>query len=107
VSIFALQLDVKRLELLHEAVPEARRIGVLADHDPAPSSRSLDAAARDLGIEIVPFAARSKDEIVQAIDAMKARSVDAVNVLASPILWDFRSLILERLRVSRLRAIWQ
>jgi putative tryptophan/tyrosine transport system substrate-binding protein len=107
VSIFALQLDVKRLELLHEAVPGARRFGLLADHDPAPSSRSLDAAARDLGIEIVPFAARSKEEIVQAIDAMKEKSVDAVNVSASPILWDFRSLILERLRVFRLPAIWQ
>src|SRR5258705_13072263 len=28
VAIFAFQLDVKRLELLHEALPEARRIGI-------------------------------------------------------------------------------
>jgi putative ABC transport system substrate-binding protein len=82
-------------------------VGILADRNPTPSLLALNGAARDLGIEIVPFAARSKEEIIQAIDAMKARSVDAVNVLASPILWNFRSLILERLRVSRLPAIWQ
>ena len=86
VSIFALQLDVKRLQLLHEAVPQARQIAVLADRDPAPSFPSLDAAARGLGIEAVPLGGRSQEEIVQAIDAMKAKSVDAVNVLASPIL---------------------
>jgi putative tryptophan/tyrosine transport system substrate-binding protein len=107
VAIFAFQLNVKRLEILHEALPEARRVGILADRNPIPSLLALNGAARDLGIEIVPFAARSKEEIIQAIDAMKARSVDAVNVLASPILWNFRSLILERLRVSRLPAIWQ
>jgi len=31
VGIFATQLDAKRLEVLHEVVPTARRIGVLAD----------------------------------------------------------------------------
>jgi putative tryptophan/tyrosine transport system substrate-binding protein len=107
VAIFAFQLNVKRLEILHEALPEARRVGILADHNPIPSLLALDGAAHDLGIDIVPLAAPSKEEIVQAIDAMKARSVDAVNVLASPILWNFRSLILERLRVSRLPPIWQ
>jgi putative tryptophan/tyrosine transport system substrate-binding protein len=107
VAIFAFQLNVKRLELLHEALPKARRIGILADHDPVPGLLALDGAARDLGIEIVPLVARSNEEIIQAIDAMKAAPVDAVNVLASPILWGFRSLILERLRISRLPAIWQ
>ena len=107
VAIFAFQLNVKRLELLHEALPEAQRIAIFADQDPIPSLLALDGAARDLGIEILSFAARSKEEIVQAIDAMKARSVDAVNVLASPILWDFRSLMLEHLRISRLPTIWQ
>ena len=33
VAIFAFQLDVKRLELLHEALPGARRIAVFADHE--------------------------------------------------------------------------
>ena len=83
VSIFAFQLDLKRLELLHEAVPNAKRIGILADPDQIRRPDALDRAARDLGIEIVLFTARSNEEIIDAIDAMKAKSIDAVNVLAS------------------------
>jgi putative tryptophan/tyrosine transport system substrate-binding protein len=107
VAIFALQLDVKRLELLHEALPEARRIGILADREQFPTLSALNAAARDLGIEISPFTARSQDEVIHAIDAMRATAVDAVNVLASPILYGLLSVILDRLRLSRLPAIHQ
>ena len=85
VAIFAFQLDVKRLELLHEALPEARRIGILADREQVPIISALNAAARDFGIEISHFTARSQEEIIHAIDAMRATAVDAVNVLASPI----------------------
>ena len=62
----------------------------------------------DFGIEIVPFAAQSKDEVIPAIDAMKAMPVDAVNVLASPILGgELRSLIRDRFALHRLPAILQ
>jgi putative ABC transport system substrate-binding protein len=107
VAIFAFQLDVKRLELLHEALPEARRIGILADREQVPIISALNAAARDFGIEISHFTARSPEEIIHAIDAMRATAVDAVNVLASPILSGFLSLIIDRLRLSRLPGMLQ
>ena len=108
VAIFAFQLDVKRLELLHEALPGARRIAVFADHEPIRNIDALESAARAFGIEIVPFAARSRDEVIRAIDAMKATGVEAVNLLASPILsGQFRSLIRDRFDLRRLPAIWQ
>ena len=97
VSIFAYQLDVKRLELLHEALPNAKRIGILADLDQKRTSDTLDRAARDLGIEIVLFTAKSNEEITDTIDAMMAKSMDAVNVLASAKLWSINPLILSRL----------
>jgi len=52
VAIFAFQLAVKRLELLHEALPNAKRIGMLADPDQTTMSDVLDLAARDLGNEL-------------------------------------------------------
>jgi putative ABC transport system substrate-binding protein len=107
VSIFAFQLDLKRLELLHEAVPNATRIGILADPDQIRRPDALDRAARDIGIEIVLFMARSKEEIIDAIDGMKAKSIDAVNVLASARLSSFQSLILDRLTSQRLPSIYQ
>ena len=108
VAIFAFQLDVKRLELLHEALPEARRIGILADREQVPIISALNAAARDFGIGISHFTARSQEEIIHAIDAMRATAVDAVNVLASPILYPFFvPLIIDRLRLSRLPGMLQ
>jgi putative ABC transport system substrate-binding protein len=107
VAIFAFQLDLKRLELLHEAVPSAARIGILADPDQIRRPDALDRAARDLGIEIVLFTAKSNEEIINAIDAMKAKSIDAVNVLASARLASVSSLILDRLTSQRLPSIYQ
>jgi putative tryptophan/tyrosine transport system substrate-binding protein len=108
VAMFAFQLDIKRLELLHKALPGAQRIAVLADHEPIRGIDALKSAARAFGIEIVPFVARSEDEVIRAIDAMKATPVEAVNVLASPILGaHFRLLIRDRFDLRRLPAIWQ
>ena len=107
VAIFAFQLDVKRLELLHEALPRARRIAVFADHEPIRNIRDLDNAARGFDMEIIPFSARLEEEVIRAIAAMKAIPVEAVNLLASPILSEFRSLIRDRLDLHHLPAIWQ
>src|SRR5712675_1398383 len=107
VAIFAFQLDVKRLELPHEALPRARRIAVFADHEPIRNIRDLDNAARGFDMEIIPFSARLEEEVIRAIAAMKATPVEAVNLLASPILSEFRSLIRDRLDLHHLPAIWQ
>jgi putative tryptophan/tyrosine transport system substrate-binding protein len=108
VSIFAKELDVKRLELLREAVPQARRVGILADHTRVSAARiEFDTVARGLRVDVAVFVANSRDEIVRALAAMIAARVDAVNVLASPILQDSRDLIIERLGRARLPAIYQ
>ncbi len=92
---------------MSEVLPNAKRIGILADPDRKSSLDALDRAARDLGIEIVLFTARSNEEIADAIDAMKVKSIDAVNVLASAKLWSIHSLILNRLSSHRAPSIWQ
>src|ERR1700732_664194 len=62
VSILASELDVKRLEILHEFVPRAQRIAVLADPTTISTRAHLARAAGDLGVELVPFEAESPDE---------------------------------------------
>jgi putative ABC transport system substrate-binding protein len=62
VSILASELDVKRLEILHEFVPRARRIAVLADPTTISTRAQLESAAPGLGVEIVRFEAGSRDE---------------------------------------------
>src|SRR5262245_24980437 len=86
VSILASELDVKRLEILHEFIPQARRIAVLIDTTTISTGSQLSKAARELGVELVPFDAQSPDEVSRMLDNIAAAQVDAVNVLASPLL---------------------
>ena len=107
VSILASELDVKRLEILHEFVPPARRIAVLADSTTISTRAQLTSAARDLDVELVRFEAGSPDELARALDAMAVAKVEAVNVLASPLLNAWRLQIINRMHDARLPAIYQ
>ena len=107
VSILAGELDAKRLALLHEMVPHARRIGVLADPTTVHTVPQVEKAARDLGIDLVTRHAKNREEIGRALDAMIAARVGAVNVLASPVLDLLRGFIIDRVRQARLPAIYQ
>jgi putative tryptophan/tyrosine transport system substrate-binding protein len=107
VSILAPELNVKRLELLHEFVPQARRIAVLADPSTISTHAQLTSAARDLGVELVLFEVQNPAQIGGPLDAIAAAKVEAVNVLASPQLYGARYLIIERMRNARLPAIYQ
>ena len=49
----------------------------------------------------------SRDEIGPALDAMEQAQVEAVNILASPILNGSRSFIIDRLRQMRLPSIYE
>jgi putative ABC transport system substrate-binding protein len=80
---------------------------VLADPTTISTHAQLVNAARDLGVELVRFEAGSPDELGRALDAIAAAKVDAVNVLASPVLSAFRRPIIDRMRDVRLPAIYQ
>jgi putative tryptophan/tyrosine transport system substrate-binding protein len=107
VSILASELNVKRLEFLHEFVPQVRRIAVLADPSTISTDAQLMGAARELGVELVWFEARGAEELARVLDAIATANVEAVNVLASPVLYAFHRPILERMRNARLPAIYQ
>jgi putative tryptophan/tyrosine transport system substrate-binding protein len=109
VSILATELDGKRQEILAEALPGLRKLAVLADADNA-SVAKLDAlreAAHARGIELSVQRIVKGDDIPAAIDIAKASGATALNVLASPMLFDNRRLIIERAAALRLPAIYQ
>lgn len=105
IGLFAAQLDGKRLEILHELVPTARRIGVLADPMQA-GQAEVETVGRKLGLELITHEVRSTDEIVRAIDVLAATQVAAINVLATAIFWAGRTLIIDRTRALRLPTIY-
>ena len=80
ISLLASELDLKRLELLHEAVPTAKRIGVLADRAMLRTPTQFDEAAHKLSLELVVVDVRNREELAQGLDALGSAHIDAVNV---------------------------
>ena len=109
VSFLTTELDGKRQEILIEAVPGLRHMAALADTNTT-APRQLEAlqdAAHTRGIELSIHRVIKADEIAPAIDAAKKLEVGALNVLASPLLFANRQLIIERTAALRLPAIYQ
>jgi ABC-type uncharacterized transport system substrate-binding protein len=89
VNIFTTELVTKRLELLHELVPGAVRVGVLVDPaypDSEAMVRDLAAAARAMGLQIQVFNATNSHEINAAFASLVRERPDALFVGGEPFL---------------------
>ena len=109
ISLLSLKLDGKRGDLLAEAVPGLRQMAVLADpgtHKPE-HIRDLTELAKARGLELSAFFAKTRDEIVPALDAAKAAGAGAINVLAGQLFYFNHELVIERVQELRLPAIYQ
>jgi putative ABC transport system substrate-binding protein len=108
VSVLATELDGKRQEILIEAVPGLRRMGILADSKVTSSSelQALQEAARTRGVEVSMHQVASTEEITATLDTAKASGVAALNVLSSPLLYANRQLIMDRVAALRLPAVY-
>ena len=109
ISLMSPELDGKRQDILIEAAPSARRIAVLADSNVA-SLRHLEAlenSAQTHGKELVIARVSNSQELISGIDDARAMGATALNVLASPMLFQNRRLIIEQAAQLRLPAIYQ
>ena len=109
VSLLATDLDGKRQEILIEAAPGLRRMAAFADSGTS-SPQQLQAlrdAAHARGVELSIHQVAKAEEIAPAIDAAKASNAAALNILASPLLFANRKIIIERAAALRLPAIYQ
>jgi len=109
ISLLATELDGKRQEILIEMVPGAQRIAALADTNTTGSQQqqTSEDAARAHGIELLINRVSEPKEIIPAIDAAMAAGAVALNVLASPLLFAHRRVIIERSSALRLSAMYQ
>lgn len=109
VTILGSELDGKRQEILIEAVPGVHRIAVIADRNVTPEShlKGLQDAARARGLELSMHWAVLQEDIAPAIDAAKSSEADALNVLASALFFNNRTIIFDRVNALRLPAMYQ
>ena len=98
---------MKRLELLHETLPAAKRIGLLIDPAVLSTRHQLREAARKLDLVLIEVDAPNPKALADAFDALASAHLDAVNVLASPFFSTgaARQVIIERLNQARLPAM--
>jgi putative ABC transport system substrate-binding protein len=96
VSIFATDLEAKRLELIRELVPKAALIGVLRDptfSEADTQLREVEAAARVMGKKIHILAATNETEIEAAFASFAQMRVAALSVAGSPLFNNQRNQI--------------
>jgi putative ABC transport system substrate-binding protein len=97
VTLISTELGPKRLELLHEVVPTARRIALLVNPgNPVMSRTSIDeaqAAARRLGLEIVVVNAGTAGEIEAAFTSAVQQGAAALNISTDAYLTSRRDQI--------------
>jgi putative ABC transport system substrate-binding protein len=82
LSLQAPEIAGKRLELLREIVPGLRRLAIMFNADYAVTLLEKDnvqAAARNLGLEVEPHGIRRAEDIAPVFDALKGQ-VDALYV---------------------------
>jgi putative ABC transport system substrate-binding protein len=109
ISILATELNSKRLELLMDALVNARRVAVLSDPritTPQHLTR-LRNAVRSRDVELDVYEASTPEEIAPAIEAAAKAGAQAMNVLASPLLSFNSRQIVDQLALLRLPAIYQ
>jgi putative ABC transport system substrate-binding protein len=101
-------ISTKRLELLKEALPRVVRVAVL--RHVTSGKRSLEttlAASRPLKIQVQVFEVQAPNEIEGAFMAAKKGGAEAINVLASPILFAYRKELVDSSANHRLPGMYE
>jgi putative tryptophan/tyrosine transport system substrate-binding protein len=88
LSLQAAHLAGKRLELLREVVPQLRRLAIIfnvGNAQPVLEMRETEAAARTLGIEVVPLEIRGVADFSAAFQALRGKA-DALYVAIDQLM---------------------
>jgi putative tryptophan/tyrosine transport system substrate-binding protein len=111
LSQMVAELSTKRLELLHDLVPKATRIGYLASSSaPADAQRRLQTIqtfAQHMGIEIVAETPKIPADLPRILAAFKQRGVQAFMVQASAVAIDNQRDLANMASSMRLPAIYE
>jgi putative ABC transport system substrate-binding protein len=103
-------LSAKRLEILKELVPEAKRIAVLwnaANYAMTLRYREIERAAQVLGMTIEPLGVREPDDFDVALNAMSRARPDALMMLTDALTNLNRQRVLDYVGVHRIPAMYE
>ena len=98
----------KRLELLHEVLPKARRIGVLRNSSnpvTAIMSNGAEIAAKQLGLTLQRFDATSTSAVDAVLDEIVRQRPEALMVDQENLFWLTRTTIAQAMLRSKIPSI--
>ena len=110
VSVLAYQLEAKRVELIHELVPNAATIALLAnDNNPQTAAQIADveAASRTFGQQVAILKASSDSDIEEAFAALAQRRVGALLVSSDPFFLSRRYQIVALVARHSIPAMYE
>jgi putative ABC transport system substrate-binding protein len=108
-ALLAGDLEAKRLEMLRQLLPAAKRVAVI--WNPAAPAidgiiRGVEQAGERLGFTLLMFKARNKAELDAAFREIPAARTDALFVVADPVLGFERAAIVEFANRQRMPGIY-
>jgi putative tryptophan/tyrosine transport system substrate-binding protein len=110
VSHFSLALEAKRLEILHELVPDAARIAVLVNPT-LPGAEAvtdeMQVAARALGLKVHVVNASSEDDLDAAIASIVGAAARGLVVASDPFFLSRRDRLVTAVARRAIPAIYQ
>ena len=102
-------LQAKRVQLLHECVPQAKRIAALINMgNPTylPRWRETLNTARELGLSVVQLDVRRREDLEPAFQQAKREGVQAILVSADGLMQRHRKLITELAATYKMPALY-
>ncbi len=99
----------RRLQLLKDLVPDARRVGILMNPYTVPRAtleQGVDEVRRQIGLAIVVFEARGPEDFDATLAAMARDRLDGVLILADATYYLHRMRLGEWCTKQRLPSIW-
>jgi putative ABC transport system substrate-binding protein len=110
VGLFAVTVEPKKLELLHELVPKAVVIGLLVNpHNPNAETvlKGLQAAARKLGLQIYVVNANTEGEFDAAFATLVQQPAGGLVVAADPFFTAQREVLVALAARHAIPAIYE
>jgi putative tryptophan/tyrosine transport system substrate-binding protein len=109
ISLLSPELDGKRQEILIEATPGVRKIAVLADSNVAKPMhlQQLQQAAQSHGVEALVRGVAKREDVISAINDVKALGAQAINFLATPMFSANAADFIRHVTTLRLPSIYQ
>jgi putative ABC transport system substrate-binding protein len=109
ITLWASELDAKRLDLLRALLPQARTVGLLMNPtNPGVAKEvvNMTEAAKTLDMELVIMNAETSSGVDRAFEAVPAGKLDALAVVADAFLINYRDRILRLAAARKLPAIF-